>query len=41
MPTTAQKRLSRAAKKAGVGKNDDFYNKHRDPEKVKAEKDDD
>jgi hypothetical protein len=38
MPTTAQIRLGRAAKKAGVGKNDDFYNQHRDPEKVKAEK---
>ena len=38
MPTTAQIRLNRAAKKAGVGKNDDFYNQHRDPEKVKAEK---
>ena len=38
IPTTAQIRMNRAAKKAGVGKNDDFYNKHRDPEKVKAEK---
>tara|TARA_R110000772_G_scaffold194398_1_gene305154 strand:- start:175 stop:381 length:207 start_codon:yes stop_codon:yes gene_type:complete len=37
-PTTTQIRLGRVARKAGVGKNDDFYNQHRDPEKVKAEK---
>lgn len=39
MPTTAQIRMNRRLKKAGVGKNDDFYNQYRDPAKVKAEKD--
>ena len=31
-PTTAQIRLGRAAKKAGVGKHDDFYKSQMDPE---------
>lgn len=31
-PTTAQIRLNRAAKKAGVGKNDEFYKKHMSPD---------
>jgi hypothetical protein len=31
-PTTAQIRLGRAAKKAGVGKNDEFYKSKMDPE---------
>jgi len=30
--TTARKRLNRAAAKAGVGKNDDFYKSQMDPE---------
>ena len=39
VPTTARVRLAKAAKAAGVGKNNVFYNKHRDPEKVKADDD--
>ncbi len=31
-PTTAQKRIDRALKKHGVGKNDDFYKSQMDPE---------
>ena len=32
LPTTAQKRMNRALKKHGVGKNDEFYKSKMDPE---------
>jgi len=35
LPTTAQKRMNRALKKHGVGKNDDYYLSKLSPEKRK------